>query len=77
MDLTLLYLEGCPNWKIANERLKRLAIERPNVVVRHQLVETLERAGSQMGLTSRRHSTPVGYEGARTLEQLGRVLADA
>jgi len=77
MDVTLLYLEGSPNWKIAYERLRRLAIERPNVLVRHQLVETLQRARSQMGLTSRRYWTPVRYEGARKLEQAGRVIADA
>lgn len=44
MDVTLLYFEGCPNWKIADERLDLLAIERPDVVVRHQLVETPEQA---------------------------------
>ncbi|MDJ0334567.1 thioredoxin family protein [Salinibacterium sp. G-O1] len=48
MDVTLLYFTGCPNWKIADERLRLLTIERPGITVRHRLVETpdeAERAG--------------------------------
>jgi len=77
MDLTLICYEVLPNWKDANERPKGLAFEHPNVAVRHQLVESLQWADSQMELVSRGYSTPVDHEGARTLEQLGRVLADA
>lgn len=44
MDVTLLYFEGCPNWKIANERLNVLALERTDVTVKHRLVETPEQA---------------------------------
>ncbi|GAA1209670.1 thioredoxin family protein [Rhodoglobus aureus] len=44
MEITLLYFEGCPHWKIADERLKLLAIERPEITVAHQLVETPEQA---------------------------------
>lgn len=44
MDVTLLYFTECPNWKIADERLRLLAIERPSITVRHQLVETPEHA---------------------------------
>ncbi|MDZ7883655.1 MAG: thioredoxin family protein [Mycobacterium sp.] len=44
MDITLLYFEDCPNWKSADERLALLATERPDIVVGHQLVETLEQA---------------------------------
>lgn len=44
MDVTLLYFEGCPHWKIARERLNVLALERPDIRVKHQLVETPEQA---------------------------------
>ena len=44
MDVTLLYFDGCPNWKVADERLAAIAAERPNVVVRRHRVETVEEA---------------------------------
>ncbi len=44
MDVTLLYFEGCPNWKIASERLNLLAAERTDFTLKHQLVETPEQA---------------------------------
>ncbi|WP_434812404.1 thioredoxin family protein [Microbacterium sp. bgisy189] len=44
MDVTLLYFDGCPNWKIADERLRLLALERPDITVRRQLVRTPEEA---------------------------------
>lgn len=44
MDITLLYFEGCPNWKTAAERLTLLAAERPDITVTHRLVETPEQA---------------------------------
>ncbi len=44
MDVTLLYFEGCPNWKIADERLRLVAVERPDITVRHQVVDTPEQA---------------------------------
>lgn len=44
MDVTLLYFDGCPNWKIADERLRLLALERPDITVRRQQVQTSEEA---------------------------------
>jgi len=44
MDVTLLYFEGCPHWTIADERLRLVAVDRPDITVRHQLVETPEQA---------------------------------
>lgn len=44
MDITLLYFEDCPNWKVADERLIDLAAERPGIRVTRHLVETLEEA---------------------------------
>jgi len=29
MDITLLYLEDCPNWKVADERDPAIAADRP------------------------------------------------
>ncbi len=48
MDITLIYFEECPNWKIADERLRSLADERGDLTLAHRLVETpedAERAG--------------------------------
>lgn len=44
MDITLLYFEDCPNWKIADERLAALASERPDIRVTRHLVDTPEEA---------------------------------
>lgn len=44
MDITLLYFEDCPNWKIADVRLTALAAERPDIRVTRHLVETPEEA---------------------------------
>ncbi|MEV8250341.1 thioredoxin family protein [Microbacterium sp. NPDC076768] len=44
MDVTLLYFDGCPNWKVADERLQLLATERPDITIHHQLVESAEEA---------------------------------
>ena len=44
MEITLQYFDGCPNWKLADERLASLAAERPGVVVTRQIVDTDEEA---------------------------------
>lgn len=44
MNITLLYFEDCPNWKVADQRLAALAAERPDIHVTRQLVETPEEA---------------------------------
>ncbi len=44
MVITLLYFQGCPNWKAAGQRLALLAAERPDIRVAHLLVETPEEA---------------------------------
>lgn len=44
MDITLLYFDDCPNWKIADERLAVIAADRPDLRVSRRLVETLEEA---------------------------------
>lgn len=59
MEITLLYFDGCPNWKIADERLTLLAIERPEITVTHQLVETPE------------HAVKVGFFGSPSLQVNG------
>ena len=40
MDVTLLYFEDCPNWKVADERRSALATERPALRVTRRLVDT-------------------------------------
>ncbi|MDI6909550.1 thioredoxin family protein [Nocardioides sp.] len=44
MDVTLLYFEGCPNWKTADERLAAIAAGRPDITVTRRLVETVDEA---------------------------------
>ncbi len=40
MDITLLYFEDCPNWKVADERLSALAAERDDIRLTRHLVDT-------------------------------------
>ncbi|GAB3662945.1 hypothetical protein GCM10027596_25300 [Nocardioides korecus] len=40
MDITLLYFQDCPNWKVADQRLAALAAERPDIRVTRHLVDT-------------------------------------
>jgi hypothetical protein len=44
MDIALLYFNGCPNWRVVDERLAAIAAERPDLVVIHQLVESAAEA---------------------------------
>ena len=44
MDITLLYFDDCPNWRIAEERLAAIAAERADLTVTRHLVDTLEEA---------------------------------
>lgn len=41
--VTLLYFDGCPNWQVADERLRVLSHER-DLTLEHRLVETPEDA---------------------------------
>ena len=44
MDITLLYFDSCPNWKIADERLAEIAAERSDITLTRHLVESIEEA---------------------------------
>lgn len=44
MEITLQYFEGCPNAKVADERLRVIAAERPDITMTHHQVDTLEEA---------------------------------
>lgn len=44
MDVTLLYFDDCPNWKIADQRLATIAAGNADVTVRRHRVETPEEA---------------------------------
>jgi len=40
MDITLLFFEDCPNWKLADQRLTAIAAERDDITVTRHLVDT-------------------------------------
>jgi len=44
MDVSLLYFDTCPNWKVAHQRLAAIATDKPDVVVTRHRVETVEEA---------------------------------
>ncbi|MFU8839832.1 MAG: thioredoxin family protein [Nitriliruptoraceae bacterium] len=43
MDVTLRHFDGCPNWEVADERLRRLAHEL-GFTLRYEQIETPEEA---------------------------------
>ncbi len=59
MEVKLLYFEGCPNWKVADERLSILAEER-GLQVERLKVESPEQAEE------------VGFRGSPTILVAGR-----
>lgn len=44
MDVTLLYFEDCPNWRVASERLDTLIAEHPEMSINRHVVDTPEEA---------------------------------
>ncbi len=38
MDITLLYFDDCPHWKVADDRPAALAAERPDITLTRRLV---------------------------------------
>jgi hypothetical protein len=44
MDVSLLYFDDCPNWKVADQRLAAIAAEDPDVVLIRHRVETMGEA---------------------------------
>ena len=44
MDVTLLYFDDCPNWKVADANLRILMAERSDVLLTRHRVETSEEA---------------------------------
>lgn len=44
MDITLQYFDGCPNWKVADARLRSLKEEGFDLEIVRQLIETPEAA---------------------------------
>ncbi|WP_137121308.1 thioredoxin family protein [Segeticoccus rhizosphaerae] len=44
MDITLLYFDGCPNWKLADQRVTQIAAGRADITVTRRLVDTVEEA---------------------------------
>jgi len=44
MDVTLLYFEDCPHWRVTDSHLRTIAAERPALHIERHLVETAEEA---------------------------------
>jgi len=44
MDVTLLFFDDCPNWKVADGHLATIARKLPRVAVSHHVVDTPEEA---------------------------------
>jgi hypothetical protein len=44
MNVTLLYFDDCPNWKVTDRLLHQLADEIDDLTIRHQYVGTQEEA---------------------------------
>jgi hypothetical protein len=44
MDVTLLYFDDCPNWKVADAHLATLQTEIPGMTVARHVVDTPEEA---------------------------------
>lgn len=44
MKISLLYFDGCPSWKVVEERLRVIAAEHLGVTVTHHQVDTVEEA---------------------------------
>lgn len=44
MEITLLYFEGCPHWRVADEHLRMLSAEHPQFEISYRRVETPEEA---------------------------------
>lgn len=62
MDVTLQYFDACPNWRIADERLRQALerVDRHDISVRYERVETPEDAAR------------VGFRGSPTILVDGR-----
>lgn len=44
MNITLLYFDDCPNWKVTEERLVAITAERTDLTVTRHVVDTVEEA---------------------------------
>ena len=44
MEVSLWYVDGCPNWRVADQRLAAIAADDPDLVVTRHRVETSEEA---------------------------------
>ena len=44
MEVVLLYFDSCPNWRVVDELLDRLACEHEDVTVHRRIVDTREEA---------------------------------
>lgn len=86
MKVELLHFDGCPNWRLTEERLIAAlrAVNRLNVTVVRRRVDTdvlidgrdpFATGGETLGLACRVFRSAAGLEGAPTLDQLVEVLS--
>jgi protein-disulfide isomerase len=79
MDITLLYFDDCPNWRVAVvdtlEEAERVGFHgSPSILV--DGVDVFAEPDAGVGLSCRVYRTPEGLAGAPTMEQLRAALAD-
>ncbi len=44
MDIALLYVDGCPNWAVVDQRLTRIIAKRPEITLTRYRVRTIKDA---------------------------------
>jgi hypothetical protein len=55
MQVTIQYLEGCPHWRVAAERVAALAAIQPEISITYEAIE------------SPQHAERVGFHGSPTI----------
>ncbi|HZV27587.1 MAG TPA: hypothetical protein VFG00_15020 [Acidothermaceae bacterium] len=72
MDVDLVHFDGCPNWKLANQRLTEINAERPDITVTRHLVDTIDEAERSRGATRERDCYEHEGQGAHIRRRIRR-----
>ena len=81
MEVEVLYLEGCPHWRTAAERLVATPEEaemlgfRGSPTIQIDGVDRFSPDGAPIGFACRVYQTPEGQAGSPTVEQLRTVMS--
>lgn len=67
MNITIQYFDGCPHWKLADQRVHTVLqrLDRPDVKLAHQLM-TPQRQPNALASAARRPSLSTGAIRSRT-----------